>query len=502
MRTLLLLVAVGLAAAAPPRITFEPPNGTAAVLSSDEAGTLFATVTDMRIINTTAGTNASVSTDTAGVFERAVARDLETRRYAVPLPTPTSTWTPGPAANLSTTCSAVPGVVVLPQAHVSTAGGDATDGVSRLGVFSAGSTCNPAALQNVQGAALPLFPPEAAWAVGDASVSGGGLTTLSTASGSSATTGFATWDAADRRYLLRVAFNSVAFIPTTCPVASFPLAPATDAPQWTAEPHAVPCVGVVSVAVSDDSERLATAGFTSSDGDSAVFTAEYTLGSDGGDATFTLARRVFAPNVADVVYTSTGQLVLCVDDDTDGGLYAVPAETTPDATVSTDWRFLAMRCTGVVAGRDAVSGKHILVASGTNGGAADPETLPLASVLTGAGEGDDTVWTVVQQVPMGAVTARGVSALTSGAQFTVSACNPDWGSSSAGLGDVTTPGCRVWVWWDGALRRVGPKFAPGAVTATLWSADRVTGVVAAHANAPESLDAGGPDWVQAFWLSL
>lgn len=509
-----LTLALAAVVAAPPRVVFDVPNGTlewstAAVMTADEDGTLFVTVHDMRIVNLTSGVNASVSTDTAGVFERGVARDLEARRYAVPLPRPTSTWTPGPTANLTTTCSAVPGVVVLPPAFTTTAAGPASSGNSRLGVFTAGSTCSPGALQDVVGAALPLFPSAAAWAVGDAAVSGGGLATLMGVSGSSATTGFLTWDTADRRFLLRVAFNNVAFIPTTCPVASFPLAPATDAPQWTAEPNTVPCVGVVSAAVGtphgSDALHIATAGFSSSDGDSAVFTAEYEVGDAGGVATFTETRKLYMPNVADVAYTSTGQLVLCVDDDAGatGGLYAVPLTTGASETVPSGWRFLAMECTGLVSGWDAASDTHILVASGTDGGVSDPQTLPLAAVLTGEGAGDDTVWTVVQQVPMGAVTARGVSALTTGAQFTVSACNPDWGSATSGVGDVTEPGCRVWSWWGGALRQVGSgPFAPGAVTATLWSADRVTGVVAAHANAPESLDAGGPDWVQLFWLSV
>ena len=140
MRIVALLALVGAAwATAPPRIAFHLANGTlewgaVAAMTANDEGTLFVTAGDVRVVNTTSGVNASVSTDTAGVDERRVARDLEARRYAVPLPGPTSTWTPGPSVNLTTTCSATPAVMVLPREFTSTAAGYASTGTSRLAV--------------------------------------------------------------------------------------------------------------------------------------------------------------------------------------------------------------------------------------------------------------------------------------------------------------------------------------------------------------------------------
>ena len=287
MRIVALLALVGAAwATAPPRIAFHLANGTlewgaVAAMTANDEGTLFVTAGDVRVVNTTSGVNASVSTDTAGVDERRVARDLEARRYAVPLPGPTSTWTPGPSVNLTTTCSATPAVMVLPREFTSTAAGYASTGTSRLAVFSAAGTCSVSPTQNVVSAATPLLPGSAAWAVDDSAPPG--LAALVAASGASFTPGLTSWDSAlpdgtTRRYLLRTAYNQVALIPTTCPVASFALAPlGVDAPAWAAEPNALPCVGVIATAAGTPhgagSVHVATAGWASSDGDSAVFTA-------------------------------------------------------------------------------------------------------------------------------------------------------------------------------------------------------------------------------------
>lgn len=467
------------------------------------------------VINTSTGLFTSsdggerrlVSTDTAGVSERAAIR-----AFAAAAARRDVTLTRrGPSVSTSVpACNANPGVIPL------TSGWEAADAVPLL-VLTAPSRCHASTF--VPGTILTFGSGGWTDVTSAAAVQVPDLHLAVTGVGPTQTAGWITWTSGGTgdTFVLRLAYQPLEHLGTTCDLLVHAGGGGGPLSNWTAlDPitcHGITCGG--AMAVPGVGTVVVTGGFTVGSGIEATTSSVWLQDHDGRDLSpLTSIQRAL---VVDVAFVGTADvLFLCADaTGDDGGLwgYTWAAKGDPTSGLSSGAATTALPGSGPCA--SVVS----WVVSGSGGDDDDMECMVSSRTSAPPGDGtpdlfvwtrrssslpDDGAWTLRQRIPFDATTAGSLRVDTLGpSPAVVTACGARAGTSAdPNAAPALSPGCFTFTWSRATQRLVATDALTeaGAATGTWWGVsatpwrDTDTGaprLLVASAAIPEALEEGG-----------
>lgn len=467
------------------------------ILLSSHNGTVAIDTSTGLFTSSAGGERRRVSTDTAGVSERAAIR----ASAAAAARRDVTLTRRGPSVSSSVpACNVNPGVIPL------TSWWEAADAVPLL-VLTAPSRCHASTF--VPGSILTFGAGGWTDVTADAALEAPDLYLAVTGVGATQTAGWLTWvdgDGDGDTFVLRLAYQPLEHLGTTCDLLVRAGGGGGPLSNWTAlDPiacHGITCGG--TMAVPGVGTVVVTGGFTVGSGIEAT-TSSLWLQQSGGDGGLSPLTTIQRALVVDVAFVGTADaLFLCVDaTGDDGGLWRYAWDVKGDPTSSLgdgdDAPLPGSGPCASVVSWTVEDGTQCMVSSRTS--APPGDGTPDLFVWTSSVDGS---WTLRQRIPFDATTGGSLRVDTLGpSRAVVTACGARAGTNAdPNAAPELSPGCFTFTWSTvtGRLVAVDALTEAGAAAGTWWGVsatpwrDADTGaprVVVTSAAVPETLQEGG-----------